>query len=123
MGQEEEKDFQVTDKRHTQAAEEEEAPKEPETPEEEPLPPIEVPALIMLFINQLAAISWQRMGLMPDSLSGKIEKNLDEARLAIDSVAALAGTLSPALPASEQRDLQTLISNLRLNFVRQQGHG
>jgi len=85
----------------------------------EPLPPIKVPELVALFINQLAAVAWQRMGLVPDPLSGKIEKDMEQARLAIDSAAVLLEKLEPSLSEIEKRDFRVLLSNLRVNFVKQ----
>jgi hypothetical protein len=52
-----------------------------------------------------------------------VERNLDDARLAIDAVAALLEHLRSRLPDTEQREFETLLTNLRLNFVEQQAKG
>lgn len=131
MSQEEEKGFEVIDKRRVNAEEpeaeteqpaEETAPPESgeETPKRQEAEPIQVAALVSFFITELSTLAWQRMGLVPD-ITGKIEKDIEQARLAIDCTAALVEKLSPMLSDTERRDLQILISNLRLNFVKQQG--
>lgn len=70
-------------------------------------------------LDALSAVAWQKMGLRTDALSGKIVRNIDEARIAIDAVAALAALLEPALDASDRNRLQGLVRDLRLNFVTQ----
>jgi hypothetical protein len=52
-----------------------------------------------------------------------VERNLDDARLAIDAAAALIQHLRPRVPDTEQREFETLLTNLRLNFVEQQTKG
>lgn len=70
-------------------------------------------------ISALAAGAWQEMGLVPNPATNKIERNLDNARLAIDATAALIDLLKPQLDPRAQRELDTLLANLRLNFVEQ----
>jgi hypothetical protein len=121
MDQQEEKGFEVNDKRHS-AAEETSGSEETTGSEEhrEPMEPIQVADMIALFINQMSALAWQRMGLMPDTISGEVNKDLAQARLAIDCVAALVEKLLPSLSETEKRDIQIMVSNLRMNFVKQQ---
>ena len=70
-------------------------------------------------ISALAAGAWQEMGLVPHPATDKIERNLENARLAIDAAAALIDLLKPRLDPHAQRNLDTLLANLRLNFVEQ----
>ncbi|MDR7435715.1 MAG: DUF1844 domain-containing protein [Armatimonadota bacterium] len=70
-------------------------------------------------IAALASKAWQAMGLVPDPATNRIERKLDEARLAIDGVAALVEQLKPAIEERERRELENLVTNLRLNFVEQ----
>ena len=103
-------------------AEQAEAAAEEEAPgPEEPRVPLDVHVLLRMSVTQFAAVAWQKMGLEPDPLTNAIHKDLDQARLAIDAAAALAEKLLPRLQGQEARDLQSLLADLKLNFVKQQG--
>ncbi len=96
---------------------------EPPAPNERAAEPAEGPvdttSLLRWCVSLLAANAWQGMGLVPDPATQKVERNLDDARLAIDAVAALADQLRPRLPDAERRQLETLLTDLRLNFMQQ----
>lgn len=79
--------------------------------------PLVVEELVVMMIDQLAAVAWQKMGLQPDVISGQIDKNLDGARLAVDAVAALVPLVENNLDENDRRELHNLTRNLRLNFV------
>ncbi len=99
------------------------APKEEaeHKPEEEargaPLP--DSGTLVASCIHLLSAKAWETMGLVPNPSTGKVERDFEEARLAIDGASALAEVLKPRVGDSESKDLDNLIANLRLNFVEQ----
>lgn len=97
------------------------AESEPEgaAPETGPLPKLDVYSLLHVSIAQLAAVAWQKMGLQADPFTNKIEKDIEQARLAIDCAAALVEKLLPHLEKHQARDYQTLLTDLRLNFVKQ----
>ncbi|RYG41689.1 DUF1844 domain-containing protein, partial [bacterium] len=42
------------------------------------------------FFQQMTEISWSKLGLTPDIISGQVEENLGEAKIAIDLTAHLA---------------------------------
>ena len=85
--------------------------------------PLHAPDLARWCVTLLATSAWQAMGLIPDPATHRVERNLDDARLAIDAAAALLQTLRPRLSDAEQREFDTLLTNLRLNFVEQQNKG
>jgi hypothetical protein len=85
--------------------------------------PLRAPDLVRWCVTLLATSAWQAMGLIPDPSTHRVERNLDDARLAIDAAAALIEHLRPRLPDAEQREFETLLTNLRLNFVEQQTKG
>ena len=87
----------------------------------EPLQPLDIYALLRLSFAQLAAAAWQKMGLQPDPFTNTIVKDIDQARLAIDAAADLLKHLQPSLQGQEARDYQTMLTDLRLNFVKQSG--
>ncbi len=85
--------------------------------------PLRAPDLVRWCVSLLATSAWQAMGLIPDPSTQRVERNLDDARLAIDAISALLETLRSRLPDVERREIETLLTNLRLNFVEQQAKG
>lgn len=79
----------------------------------------EVKSLLATCISLLAGKAWEAMGLVPDPTTKKIERKLEDAQLAIDAAAALADLVRPRLSEPERREVEVLLSNLRLNFVEQ----
>lgn len=83
-----------------------------------PLLALDTEALLEWFCGLLATRAWVDMGLLVDPLSGKINKKSDGARLAIDGYEALLRVLRPRLDPGEARRMESLLADLRLNFVR-----
>jgi len=101
------------------------APDEPvgepdEAPKAVPLLALDSRALVTWFTEVLASRAWVDMGLLADPLTGQVAKNLDSARLAIDAFEGLTKVLKGARP-EESRRLEGILTDLRLNFVRQAG--
>jgi len=128
---EEDKGYEVVDKRKVKIGEDGEVHAEPEAeapPEEEreaaeegpKLPPVDVYSLLKSFIGILGAHAWQWLGLVKNPITGETERDLAQAKVAIDTISALVGQLESKLDESEQRDLKGLISDLQINFVQQQ---
>ncbi len=82
--------------------------------------PLHAPDLLRWCISLLATSAWQAMGLIPDPATNKVERNLDDARLAIDATTQLVELLKPRLDDKQRRELDTLLTDLRMNFVQQQ---
>lgn len=75
--------------------------------------------LIHAMIATLTAKAWEAMGLVANPVTKETRKQLGDARLAIDAVAALAGVIEPHVNPEERRQLQAAVADLRLNFVNQ----
>jgi len=73
---------------------------------------------IAMLLQQMAHLSWSKLGLQHDAISGKIESNLAEAKVAIDAVVYFAGVLEPQLDESDRRQIQSLVRDLRMNYVQ-----
>lgn len=136
---EDEPTLEVTDRRRVAAEEESAAPPaDAGTPEQEPagadppakqaaedagdeapMPPMDVYSLLTTTIALLSNGAWGWMGLTPNPFTGAMEKDLPQAKVAIDTVAFLVDRVAPRLSDAEQRDLRNLLSNLRVNFVQQ----
>jgi len=78
---------------------------------------IDAYAVLRLSIAQLAGIAWQMMGLQADPFTNEVRKDPEQARIAIDAAAALVDLLKPRLHGQERRDYESLLTDLRLNFV------
>jgi hypothetical protein len=48
-----------------------------------------------------------------------MEKDMPQAKTAIDTVAFLVDQVEPRLSETDRRDLRNMLSNLRLNYVQQ----
>jgi hypothetical protein len=76
---------------------------------------------IAVMLDQMAGVAWQKLGLQPDMVTGQIEPNLEQARVAIDVVSFLAGRLEPQLDEDDKRQVQSLVRDLKINFVQKGG--
>jgi hypothetical protein len=86
---------------------------------EESGPPPTTSDLLRWCIGVLAGAAWQNLGLVPNPASKTVERNLDDARMAIDAVAALMDLIKPHLDERARREMDNLLADLRLNFVEQ----
>ncbi len=76
-------------------------------------------SILALFLGEVRNIAWLRMGLVANPSTGQIERDFDQARVAIDTVAFLADQLAPVVAPEERLPLQALVSDLQINFVEQ----
>jgi hypothetical protein len=84
----------------------------------DPREPLDVHDVLTFMIDQMAAIAWQKLGLQPDLATGRIEKDLAQAKIAIDVVTHLSTFIEPKLEADDKTRIHGLIRDLRLNFVQ-----
>lgn len=85
--------------------------------------PIDVDQMIMMMIEQMASIAWQKLGLQPDMITGQIAKDIPQAKTAIDVTTHLATFIEPKLDDSDKQRLHDLIRDLRMNWVQKSGEG
>jgi len=81
---------------------------------------MDVAAVIQWCLSVLAATAWQSMGLIPHPDTKQIRRDLNDARLAIDSTAALVEVVKSHLSDKQRREVEALLTDLRVNFVEQQ---
>jgi len=86
-------------------------------PQAIPLGALPTADVLVWNMSFLAGKAWQGMGLVPNPITNKVEKNLDEARLAIDAFAAIFDVLRLRIEDQTRREMETLLTNLRINFV------
>ena len=138
---EDESNFQVTDRRRVTPEGSQEPAEAPESQAEktpEPSPGAETPPsheeepeqdflllpisdLVRIFIAELRTRALIHMGLIPNPQTRLVAKDLPEARLAIDCMAALIERLSPLAAPDEHGQLQQILADLQLTFVRESG--
>jgi uncharacterized protein YbgA (DUF1722 family) len=85
--------------------------------------PLSVYTVITFMVDQMSQVAWQKLGLQPDLVTGQIEKDLAEAKVAIDVATHLAGFIEPKLDDEDRRRIHGLIRDLRVNFVNQSQAG
>ncbi len=73
--------------------------------------------LFMGLVYSLTQSAFISLGKLPDPMSGKIERNLDQASQTIDLLAALEEKTKGNLEEEEGKFLARTISDLRLNYV------
>jgi hypothetical protein len=139
----EERGFEVVDRRRVHTAESDESASDAaessaglesdedavENAEEDgsavwnPFAQMGVADVVRMTLSLLHDKAWVSMGLLANPATGRVEQDLAEARRAIDVVVDLVKHLEPLAAAEEKREMQVLLSNLRINYVRQSEPG
>lgn len=70
----------------------------------------------LMMLRSLAAI---RLGLIPNPANGRPEKDLEQARIAIDTITFLVQQLEPSIAPQERLPLRAMVSDLRLRYVEE----
>ena len=84
-----------------------------------PMEPADVNAIVEYCMSVLSGQAWQWMGLVVNPLTRKAERDLEQARVAIDCVEALFRQVESRLPQAQARQFRQVLTVLRVNFVRQ----
>lgn len=79
---------------------------------------LSIEGLLHYTVQMFAQFAWQKMGFVPDPATGKVDEDLAQARVAIDVLSRLIEHLEPLLGERERREVQSLLSDLRINFAR-----
>jgi len=72
--------------------------------------------LIRVLLTVFDAHAWRSMGLVADH-TGEVNLDLPTAQTSIDCLAFLLGKVESTLDATEKRDIQRRLMDLRMNFV------
>jgi hypothetical protein len=86
---------------------------------DETIPAVDVYGLLATTISLLSNGAWAWLGLTPSPFTGKMERDLPQAKVAIDTVRFLTEKIDHRLSETERRDLRNLVSTLQLNYVEQ----
>jgi hypothetical protein len=97
-----------------------EAPKEGKQPEA-PAGMVDVAVLplwstLQIFLGILDRVAWLRMGLVVNPETQQIEKDMEQARAAIDCYEAILKALANKLQPEAKRQLEAHLTDLKLNY-------
>lgn len=74
-------------------------------------------ALLMNLILMFQASAMQHMGKLKNPVTDKIERDLEQAQFAIDTLDMLANKMKGNLKIEEERLLSSVLQELKLNYV------
>lgn len=77
----------------------------------------DVYSVVSYALHLFASYAWQRMGFIPDPLTGENRVDLVQAKIAIDCADFLAGQLQPHLEEESRRELQRQMRDLKVNYL------
>ncbi len=70
-------------------------------------------------VQSIAAAGMAQLGKMANPVTGKVEKNLEQAQSSIAMLEMLKAKTAGNLDKNEETVLDTVLTNLRLNFVEE----
>jgi len=82
--------------------------------------PIRVKDILLMTLYSLEGKAWAYLGLVAHPETKQPKKDVTEAKLAIDTIEALYKIIKDKLSSDESKDLEVRLTNLRLNFVKNQ---
>jgi hypothetical protein len=78
-----------------------------------------VSPLFLQLVLSLQSAAWYQLGKMVSPVSGKIERDLEQAKVSIDLLAMLQEKTKDNLLDEEKRILDTTVYNLQMNYVEE----
>lgn len=73
--------------------------------------------LFVQLVSMFETAAWQSLGKTQNPLTGKIERDLVQARTSIDMLGMLQAKMKGNLTEEEENMLNQVLANLRLNYV------
>ena len=73
--------------------------------------------LFLHLVSMFQFAAMQQMGKLPNPVTGKIERDLDQARMSIDMVEMLHAKTAGQRTSMESEVLEKVLFELRMNFV------
>lgn len=132
--QEQEPSFQKVDKRRsaeqesgpadeqeTEAEAPAEQPVDQETAEavpEVPLQALDVYDMLRFVVSLLTQQAWVSLGIQKAPGAEEVEQDLPQAKVAIDTLEFVVNKLEPDLESQEKAELDSVLSNLQINYVK-----
>lgn len=85
----------------------------------EDLFPKDIYAFMKILISSLSSQAWIFLGLMPHPGTQKVEKDVQQVKVAIDTIEFIYKQIEIKLEENEKKSIQELLGNLKLNFIEQ----
>jgi hypothetical protein len=79
--------------------------------------------LFTQLVLSFQAAAWQQMGKVPSMITGKIERDLEMAKHSIDMLGMLESKTKGNLTENENKYLQHVLYELRLNYLDEMKKG
>ena len=76
-------------------------------------------AQFLQLVFGLQSSAWMLMGKVMNPMTGKIEKNLEQAKISIDTLEMLKNKTKGNLSKDEENILNSALNQLRLNFIEE----
>ena len=76
---------------------------------------LRVEDVVINTLMTVSSIGYRRLGITPET---REDRDLEQARLAIDTMRALAPVLEPSVPAELIRDFNSSVANLQLAYAQ-----
>lgn len=80
--------------------------------------PKDIYSSIQMMIASLGQQAWVCMGMQANPMTGNIEKDLKQAKVAVDCVTAMTDIIKPHVAEQQKLELETLKQNLQLNLIQ-----
>lgn len=77
----------------------------------------EVNPMLMQLVFSLQSAAWYQMGKMASPVTGKVERDLQQAKISIDLLVMLQEKTSGNLTKDEKQLLDSAVYNLQMNYV------
>ncbi len=79
--------------------------------------------LFLHLVSMFQFAAMQQMGKLPNPVTGKIERDLEQARMSIDMIEMLHAKTAGSRTSAESEFLDKVLFELRMNFVDEKKRG
>jgi len=91
---------------------------EPEMAQEVPLQALDVYDILRFVVSLLTQQAWVSLGIQKAPGAEEVQQDLPQAKVAIDTLEFVIDKLAPDLESQEKAELDSVLSNLRINYVQ-----
>lgn len=85
----------------------------------EDLFPKDIYSFMKMIMGSLSSQVWIFLGLMPHPSTQKVEKDIAQAKIALDTIDFIYNLISSTMEEAEKKAYEELLGNLKLNFIEQ----
>lgn len=79
--------------------------------------------LFQHLVAMFQTLALQQLGKLINPITGKLERDLQQARITIDMIQMIKGKTAGNLSSDEQRLVDTVVLELQMNFIDELQHG